>query len=168
MNQEILAVGKSIEESTTNLVKFNNELRQLQWDAFDYARDRVSAFTEEFDFIIDLLDNQKLYDDYGAFNDRGWADTTLHAGKYNVYMEEALQYAKERAKIESQLAKDEGNKNLIERREELIKLQQESIKNAYAEKEAVRDLVEQGINIHLESLSKLIDEYKDSLKSAKD
>lgn len=168
MNQEILAVGKSIEESTTNLVKFNNELRQLQWDAFDYARDRVSAFTEEFDFIIDLLDNQKLYDDYGAFNDRGWADTTLHAGKYNVYMEEALQYAKERVKIESQLAKDEGNKNLIERREELIKLQQESIKNAYAEKEAVRDLVEQGINLHLEVLQKLIDEYKDSLKSAKD
>lgn len=168
MNQEILAVGKSIEESTTNLVKFNNELRQLQWDAFDYARDRVSAFTEEFDFIIDLLDNQKLYDDYGAFNDRGWADTTLHAGKYNLYMSEALKYANERAKVEKELAKDEGNKNLIERREELIKLQQESIKNAYAEKEAVKDLVEEGINIHLESLSKLIDEYKDSLKSAKD
>lgn len=168
MNQEILDVGKSIEEATTNLVKFNNEMRQLDWDAFDYGQERISKVTEEFDFLIDLLDNQKLYDEGGAFNKRGWADTALHAGKYNVYMQQALDYAKERQKIEKELAKDEGNKTLIERREELIKLQQESIQNAYAEKEAVKDLVQEGINIHLESLSKLIDKYKDSLKSAKD
>ena len=167
MNQEILDVGKSIEEATTNLVKFNNELRQLKWDAFDYARDRVSAFAEEFDFIIDLLDNQKIYDDYGAFNNRGWADVSMHAGKYNLYMEEALKYAEERKKVEKDLAKDEGNKTLIERREELIKLQQESIQNAYAEKDAVKELVEEGINIHLNKLQELIDKYKESLKEAK-
>jgi len=167
MNQEILDVGKSIEEATTNLVKFNNELRQLKWDAFDYARDRVSAFAEEFDFIIDLLDNQKIYDDYGAFNNRGWADVSMHAGKYNLYMEEALKYAEERKKVEKDLAKDEGNKTLIERREELIKLQQESIQNAYAEKDAVKELVEEGINIHLDKLQELIDKYKESLKEAK-
>lgn len=167
MNQEILDVGKSIEEATTNLVKFNNEMRQLDWDAFDYGQERISKVTEEFDFLIDLLDNQKLYDEGGAFNKRGWADTALHAGKYNVYMQQALDYAKERQKIEKELAKDEGNKTLIERREELIKLQQESIQNAYAEKEAVKDLVQEGINIHLEALNKLIEKYKQSLKDAK-
>lgn len=144
LNQEILDVGKSIEEATTNLVKFNNEMRQHDWDVFDYTQERIGKITEEFDFLIDLLDNQKLYDDYGAFNKRGWADTALHAGKYNTYMQQSLDYAKERAKIEKELAKDEGNKTLIERREELIKLQQESIQNAYAEKEAVKSLVEEG------------------------
>ena len=168
LNQEILGVGKSIEEATTNLVKFNNEMRQHDWDVFDYTQERIGKITEEFDFLIDLLDNQKLYDDYGAFNKRGWADTALHAGKYNTYMQQSLDYAKERAKIEKELAKDEGNKNLIERREELIKLQQESIQNAYAEKEAVKDLVEQGINIHLQKLTELIDKYKQSLHNAKD
>jgi uncharacterized tellurite resistance protein B-like protein len=168
MNQEILDVGKSLEEATTNIIKFNNELRQLNWDAFDYGQERINKVTEEFDFLIDLLDNQKLYDEGGAFNKRGWADTALHAGKYNVYMQQALDYAKERQKIEKELAKDEGNKTLIERREELIKLQQESIQNAYAEKEAVKDLVEQGINLHLESLNKLIEKYKQSLKDSRD
>ena len=167
MNQEILEVGKSIEEATTNLVKFNNEMRQHDWDVFDFTQERINNIAEEFDFLIDLLDNQKLYDDYGLFNSRGWADSALHAGKYNAYMEQALQYAKEREKIEADLKKDNADKNLIERREELIKLQQESITNAYAEKEAVKSLVEEGISIHLDALSKLIDEYKTSLKEAK-
>lgn len=144
MNQEILDVGKSIEEATTNLVKFNNEMRQHDWDVFDFTQERINNIAEEFDFLIDLLDNQKLYDDYGLFNSRGWADSALHAGKYNAYMEQALQYAKEREKIEADLKKDNADKNLIERREELIKLQQESITNAYAEKEAVKSLVEEG------------------------
>lgn len=168
MNNEILSVAKSIEEATTNLVTFQNEIRQIKWDVFDYTRERIEKVNDEFEFLIDLLDNQKLYDDYGAFNDRGWADAALHAQKYNVYMQQALDYANERAKIEKELAKDKANKNLIERREELIQLQQESIKNSYAEKEAIRDLVEEGINIHLEKLNELIDEYKRAMHDARD
>lgn len=144
LNQEILDVAKSIEEANTKLVEYGNTMRQIDWDVFDYERERIEKMNEEFDFLIDLLDNQKLYDDFGIFNSRGWADTALHASKYNVYMQQSLDYAKERAKIEKELAKDNADKNLIERREELIQLQQESIQNAYAEKEAVKSLVEEG------------------------
>ena len=168
MNQEILDVAKSIESATTNLVDFQNQIRQIKWDVFDYTRERIEKVNDEFEFLIDLLDNQKLYDDYGAFNDRGWADAALHAQKYNVYMQQSLDYAKERTQVEKELAKDKANKTLIERREELIKLQQESIQNSYAEKEAIRDLVEEGINIHLSKLSELIDEYKRAMNDARD
>ena len=167
MNQEILDVANSIEQATTKLVEFNNQMRQIDWDVFDYARDRINAVNDEFEFLIDLLDNQKLYDDWGIFNERGWADAALHAGKYNTLMQQSLDYAKEREKIEKELANDKANKDLIERREELIKLQQESIQNAYAEKEAVKSLVEEGINIHLQKLQETIDEYKKAIQDAK-
>lgn len=108
-----------------------------------------------------------MYDDYGIFNERGWANTALHAGKYNTYMQQALDYAKERKNIETQLEEDKADKNLIERREELIQLQQESIKNAYAEKDAVKSLVEEGINIHLSKLKELIDDYKKAQQESK-
>ena len=49
MNQEILEVGKSIEEATTNLVKFNNEMRQHDWDVFDFTQERINNIAEEFD-----------------------------------------------------------------------------------------------------------------------
>lgn len=167
MNQEILDVAQSIEEASTKLVEFANKMRQIDWDVFDYTQERISKVNDEFEFLIDLLDNQKLYDDYGIFNSRGWADTALHASKYNTYMQQALDYVKEREKIEKELAKDNADKNLIERREELIQLQQESIQNAYAEKEAVKSLVEEGINIHLSKLQELIDDYKEALSEAK-
>ena len=168
LNQEILGVAKSIEEATTKLVEYNNQMRQIDWDVFDYGQERIGKLNEEFDFLIDLLDNQKLYDDYGLFNSRGWSDAALHASKYNVYMQQSLDYAKERAKVEKELAKDPANKNLIERREELIKLQQESIQNAYSEKEAIKSLVEEGINIHLQKMQELIDKYKKSLHESRD
>lgn len=167
MNQEILGVAKSIEEAATQLVTFDNKMRQIDWDVFDYTRDRIDFINDEFEFLIDLLDNQKLYDDWGIFNERGWSDTLLHASKYNIYMQESIEYAKERAKIEKELANDPANKTLIERREELIKLQQQSIQNSYAEKEAVKSLVEEGINIHLQKLSEVIEEYKRAINDAK-
>lgn len=144
MNQEILAVAQSIEEATNKVFEFANQIRQIDWDVFDFLQDRIGKVNDEFEFLIDLLDNQKLYDDWGMFNERGWADTALHASKYNTYMQQALDYAEQREKIETELAKDRADKNLIERREELIQLQQESIKNAYAEKDAVKSLVEEG------------------------
>ncbi len=165
MTQEILDNLQSIEERTNNIYENANKIRQIDWDIFDYIEDRISKVTDEFEFLIDLLDNQKMYDDYGIFNERGWANTALHAGKYNTYMQQALDYAKERKKIE--LEEDKADKNLIERREELIQLQQESIKNAYAEKDAVKSLVEEGINIHLSKLKELIDDYKKAQQESK-
>lgn len=83
-------------------------------------------------------------------------------------MQQALDYANELKKIESDIAKDPANKDLIERREELLKLQQEAISNAESEKDAIKSLVQDGINIHLDALNSLIDKYKDALNSAKD
>ena len=168
MGNEIMQVVNAIEEATTQLVTYAKEMRQLKWDVFDYTQSYTDQLTQEADFLIDLLDNQKLYEENGQFNARGWADAALHTSKYNVEMHKALLYARERAKIEEESAKDPANKDLIERRQELLKLQQESITAAYAEKDAIKSLVEEGISLFLEQLQKVIDEYKEAQKDAKD
>lgn len=157
-----------METSTTNAVKFANEIRQIKWDVFNYAEDYISKMSEEMEFLVNLLSEQKLFDDWGMFNERGWSTAGLHAAKYNVYMQQSLDYAKERVEIEKQLAQDNADQKLIDRRNELIKLQQESITNAKAEKEAVKSLIEEGINQHLSKLNEVIDEYKKALHNAKD
>ena len=144
MTEEIYGVASAIEESTTKIIQWDKQIRQLKWDIFDFTQERIDQINQEADFIVDLLDNQKMFEDDGRFNERGEAATAMHASKYNVYMKQADDYAKERAKIEKQLADDPADKELIKRKEELIKLQQESIANAYKEKEAVKDLVQEG------------------------
>lgn len=71
-------------------------------------------------------------------------------------------------KIDEQLKSDPFNQTLIDRRSELLKLQQESISSAKQEKDAIKDLVEDGIKSQLDSLQKLIDKYTDLLDTNKD
>ena len=168
MEKSILDVQKSIEESKTSIVELNNAIRDLNWEVFDYAEERISKITNEANFLIDAFSNYDLYNENGTFNDKANATAYLHGKNYEVYLQQSRDYAEEIKKINADLAKDPSNKDLIERREELLDLQQESISNMYAEKNAIKSLVEEGINKHLESLSELIDKYKESLNSAKD
>lgn len=56
MTQEILDNLQSIEERTNNIYENANKIRQIGWDVFDYAQERISKVTDEFEFLIDLLD----------------------------------------------------------------------------------------------------------------
>ena len=168
MQKEINAVKESIADANTKLIEYERTIRQISWDHFDYAIERFSQMSSEAQFMIDLMSHSKLFDDNGKFNDYGEATAGLHALNYNVYMQEADEYAKELAKIEEELAKDPYDTDLIARRETLLGLQQQAILSAEGEKEAVKSLVQEGINLELGALKDLIDAYEDSLDSAKD
>lgn len=159
---------ESIDKANLSLVKYSNTMREIKWDYFDYAQERISQITSETDFLIDLMSNSNLYQDNGQFNNEGMATMGLNAQNYNIYMAQANRYAKEILSIDNEIAKDPYNTDLIERREKLLELQQESISSAESEKKAIVDLVKDGIDIELESLKDLIDTYSDSLDGAKD
>ena len=161
-------VTLAIEESNTALLEYNQTLQQLSWEQFDLLQEKISAVTEEADFLIELMSNDKLYDDKGQLTDEGKATVGLHGQNYNTYMYQADQAAKEAEKLKAQLAKDPYDTELEERYREMISLQQEYILAAQDEKEAIKDLVEEGIDKELDSLSELIDKKKEALQSEKD
>lgn len=166
--EEINKVNEEIQDAETSLIKFNNSIRELKWDVFDKIQDRISGITDEADFLIDLMSSQDMYDDEGNVTKQGTATYGLHGVNYNVYMSQADQYKKEMESIQEELSKDPHNETLIERRKELLELQQESILAAEEEKEAIKSLVEDGIEKELDALDKLIDKYLDAIDSEKD
>lgn len=168
MTKSILDVEYAIEQSKTSIVKFDKEIRELDWEIFDYTEERIKQITKESDYLIELMEKHDLYNETGAFTSEGKAVTALHGINYNTYMQQALDYANKLKDIEQEISEDSANKDLINRREELLDLHQKAITNAEAEKEAIKSLVEEGINIHLDALSSLIDKYKDAMDSAKD
>lgn len=109
-----------------------------------------------------------MYDDNGKVTKHGTATYGLHGVNYNVYMSQADQYRKEMESIQKELSKDPYNETLIERRKELLELQQESILAAEEEKDAIKNLVREGIEKQLEALEKLIDKYLEAIDSQKD
>lgn len=168
MNQAIDDVTLSIYECQTAWWEYEKTMRETDWKIFDLLQERITNVADETQFLIDLLDNKKLYEDNGQLTDEGMAQMGLHGIKYDTYMYQADKYREEMNKLDKQIAEDPYNQDLISRRQELLKLQQESISAAEDEKNAIKDMVEEGINKELDSLQKLIDKYNDALDSQKD
>lgn len=168
MKSSINEVEEAIQDANTSLLEYQNTMHETEWDLFDKLEDYISGITSESDFLIDLLDNADLYDDYGNFTNEGLATQGLHAVNFNTYMQQADDYAKELLNIDKELANDPYNVDLIERRNDLLELQQEAISNAESEKDAIKDLISDGYDKMLDSLQGLIDKRKEALQAEKD
>ena len=167
MQIEINGVKEAIQAAQIEIINLDNKIRDSKWEAFDFLQQRISTITDEANFLIELMEGSDLFDD-GQLTRQGQAVIGLHAVNYDVLMAQADKYGEEVKNLNAEISRNSTDKNLISRRDELLKLQQESIIAAQQEKEAISDLVEEGINNELDSLKDLISAYEDSLDSAKD
>lgn len=171
MRKKINEVTEAILESDKALLEYKNDMRENDWKIFDWLQDRISDTTAEADFMVDLLSNNEselFSKKSGQLTNKGKTVGALHATNYNVYMNQADQYAAKVKEINQELASDPSNTKLIEQKQEYIKAQQDSIKSAQEEKSAVKELISDSYDKMLEILQKLIDKRKELLDSQKD
>lgn len=161
-------VTQEIESGTTALLEYGRAMEEIDWSVFDLIQERISAVSEEADFLIELMSNDKLFDDDGKLTSQGLATMGLHVQNYNTHMYQADDYGAEVARLDKQIAKDPYDQELINRRNEVLELQRESILAAEDEKEAICDMVEEGINLELDALQELIDKKNEELESERD
>lgn len=158
----------SIYDAKKALVEYDNAIRQINWDAFDRTRDDVSNLIDETQFLVDLLKDKDITDDNGNTNDNGKAAQALIAQKYQLYLNQAKAYKDEILKIDEELTNDPYDKELLDRKQELIKAQQDAINSSISEKEALKDLVQEGYDTFLDKLDEVIQKYKDLMSQQKE
>lgn len=178
MNNQIDEITVSIYECQTAWAEYQKEIRETEWKVFDILQDRITGVADEAQFLIDLMSNEKLFEDNGQLTDKGWATMGLYGQQYNILMNQADRYAEEAKKLEEQMNNDpyltgltgDGHDNLdiVDRYYELIEAQQETILSAEQMKDAMKDMVEEGIELELDALDELIDKYLDALQAQKD
>ena len=158
----------SIYDAKKALVEYDNAIRQINWDAFDRTRYDVSNLIDETQFLVDLLKDEDITDDNGNMNDNGKAAQALIAQKYQLYLNQAKAYKDEILKINEELTNDPYDKELLDRKQELIKAQQDAINSSISEKNALKDLVQEGYDTFLDKLDEVIQKYKDLMSQQKD
>jgi len=168
MQLEIDGVKEAILESEGAVIEFNNALRDLEWDVFDKIQNSMSQIPIESDFLIDIMSDEDMHDDKGQLTNLGQATLGLHAINYNAYMIQADELAKELLELNKEIADDPNNQTLLERREELLKLQRRMIKSVEDELQSIKDLYSNGYDKLLDSMSKIIDKRKSMLSQIKD
>ena len=167
MKLEILEVEESILASKNALVEYNNTLQELDWDVFDKLQEKISGIVEEADFLIELMSDEKIFDN-GSITEHGQATLGLHALNYKTYMAQAEEFAKELSQIEEELANDPYNQTLLERKNELLESQRDSILAAEDEKQSIKDLVSEGYDNLLSTMDEIIDKRKEMLNQIQD
>lgn len=170
MTQEIEKTKQAIVETDTEIQKFANDIRQVDWDIFDLGQEMISNVIDETDFLNSLIEKRDNLTDgtksRGLTND-GIALLGTHSSNYNMYMAKNQEYAKKIKEINNQLAKDPTNQDLINQKDEYIKAQRESILAAEDEKQAMIDLARQGYDAVLANMQELIDKRKEYLNQEK-
>lgn len=167
MQSSIDSVTSSILDAEKALIEYDNAIRQIKWDAFDRTRDDVENLISETEFLVELLKDKGITDDNGNTTAEGKAAQALLVQKYQLYLNQAQKYKDEILKIDEELANNPYDKELLDRKQDLIDKQQEAIKSSISEKDAIKDLVNDGYNDLLGALQKVIDKQKESLNAEK-
>lgn len=170
LHQKINEVNASIVESNKSIQEFYNNMRQADWDLFDLVQDKITGIADEIEFVQSLLeDRDNLTDGHlnRGLTNEGLAQLGNYASKYNIYMSQAEKYAGEIKKIEADIAKDPANKDLIDRKEELVKAQRDVILSANDERKSMISLARDAYDAMLEVLQELIDKRKEYLDNEK-
>ncbi|WP_300077590.1 DUF3597 family protein [uncultured Thomasclavelia sp.] len=168
MTGEIHDTQEAILDANQSLQDFKNEIRDLNWDRFDYLQDLISQITTESEFFIDLLEDNDLFNDNGTRNNYGDTLLGLHGINYNTYMQQADDYAQAIRDLDKEFENDSLNVDYLERRQELVEAQQDFILNAKDEKDAIKDLIEDGYKAQLDYLEELISKRKEYFDNEKE
>ena len=167
MMEQINDVTLSIEKGETAIIKYGAAIKDIEWNVFTLLQDNISSIAKEANFLIDLMSNKDLHTDKGQLTNEGKATMGLHAQNYNTYMAQADDYAEKIKENNEELAKDPYNKDLIDKKKELYESQQSCILAAEDEKQAIIDMVRDGIELELDAMQELIDTYEEALDSQK-
>ena len=168
MQSTINDTAEAIEKCKSTTEELAKAIRDLNDEKFDYFQDLVSDLSDENDFLIETLSLSDLYDDNGNVTNEGTATYGLRVANLKIKQQQAAEYGRYAEQALSEYRADTNNKEALERYRKYIQLQRESLQACNDEKEAIKSLVEDGIDKQLDALQKLIDKRKDALQSEKD
>lgn len=163
-------LDEAIQQCEITINSFYGEIGKLADEAFDRAIGKFDSLIDETNFLIDLMaeDGHLTDKDTGKLTPAGNATIGLHNYNYSAYLAEANKLRGEVERLNQLVAENPTNIELIERRDELLEKQRESILAAQKEKSAIKQLVEDGLKSESEQLKKNIKDYTDYLDELKD
>lgn len=169
-----------IDDATQSALDFGVKVKETEKSAFDAilqlgekSREAITRMNDEADFYQDILGRDKLVDEKtGAFTSNGLASMSLSYEKMTNDIVNKNNIQKEIDKVKKRYANgtndDYGIEQYNKDMDNLLSQQREAIKNYYDERDAVMQLVEDGLNKQLEVLQDIVDKYKEAMDKASD
>ena len=163
--EELANIWKEYESLNTKYKEQERKIREDTWEKFDYLQERLDAIVKESEYIQKILQSEKMMDEYGTLNNRGYANMAMIGVQYDEALRKMADYKKEYEDFLNII--DWDNQKDIEHLEALKEGFYGAAESMVSAKESAKSFFEEIINAHLNKLKELMDEYKNTLSAAK-
>jgi uncharacterized coiled-coil DUF342 family protein len=170
MKKNIDGVTNSISEADKALITYQNNIRQLKWDAYTRLQDTISDTVDETETLINLLGSHELTDkdEYGL-TDYGTATMGVDYANYLTYQAQAQKALTEMNRTKNEdLAKDPNDQNAIDHLREITKQYHEYTSSMNDAKTKMIDLAKNGYDALMDKVQELIDKKKELMNTEKE
>ena len=112
----------------------------------DWAREGIDDILSEADFYQQLVSRDKQFDDNGTLTDSGVANIALSLEKMSADISKNKSLTDELRELDKEYVNDKLNTEYIDRRNQLTNAIYDTVDAYYAEQDAVKSLIEEGLN----------------------
>ena len=163
----------ALDTEIINLKKDNEDLldenTEIYWEQFDLLIDKYESVNEQANNLIDILSNEDLFDDSGAWTDAGITSLGLYAQQMEVAQKKAEEYKNQISYLDANWQKlGYTEKEYLAKRSELEKSQASEIKAYNDSKKAIVDLNKERVNAIKNGIQKEIDAYDELIEKKKE
>ena len=167
--EEINKVKKSIVDCDSALVDLKESIMEVRYNNFEKAIDNLDFTGDMSSAVRDLMNKEGIYDDDIQLTSSGYAQLAMMSTQLTSAKQKTVDYQRAIKALKEDL--QNGNLTQAQYNDKLQEFQKEQMDAAKATKsakDAILDLVKNGIEKQTEAMEKLINKRKEELQKMKE
>ncbi len=167
--EEINKVKKSIVDCDSALADLKESIMEVRYNNFEKAIDNLDFTGDMSSAVRDLMNKEGIYDDDIQLTSSGYAQLAMMSTQLTSAKQKTVDYQRAIKALKEDL--QNGNLTQAQYNEKLQEFQKEQMDAAKATKsakDAILDLVKNGIEKQTEAMEKLINKRKEELQKMKE
>lgn len=169
MQTQLHKTNQAIQEAEQAVYELRQEQRELHWKEFTDGIEKIENFQDAIESLSSMMSDLNAFDENGVINKNGITQIGLLTTSLGSARQQIAEYNTAIEALGKEL--ENGNINQATYNEELQKYssaQMEAVENAKSYKDAILDLVKDGIDKETDAMQELIDTRRDDLQAQKE
>ena len=169
MTKQIWTADRNIEQMNTDIANTAKQIREAKYALDEFTQTRIDERNNEAEFYKTIMGYKDSFDKNGNITGEGLGTLTSDVFEIQNNMAKVEEYKQSLADLDAQYKRgDMGYEEFITKNQSLTESMRDAESQVYSLKDAIKSLIEDGLNKQLDALNELIEKYKKTLDSAKD
>jgi len=160
-------ISDAFEQAGISAEKYKQQVIEADWAIADSAQQAIDYLNDEAETYKTIFGYKDMYDKNGALTEAGTATFALDVYGIENSISKIKEYNDEVDRLNELYGKGDISQEAYDKRmQELREGVLESTETIYSLRDALKSLIEEGLNAELDALNEMIDKVKDNLSEA--